>query len=61
MCVCNNNNNTVFLYCACPCINMFALGTLRNECAYGGDTIQCGGGGVELMGFFLCGGTTLYM
>ena len=27
----NNNNNKVDVYCACPYINMFALGTLQNE------------------------------
>ena len=27
----HNNNNKVYLYCASPYINMFALGTLQNE------------------------------
>ena len=27
----NNNNNQVYLYCVCPYINVFALGTLQHE------------------------------
>ena len=25
------NDNKVYLYCACPYLNIFALGTLQNE------------------------------